>query len=95
MSEMVERLTAIIQQAAQDGADSPVDYGDAEIIARAVLQELVKTNGEMFGLLAVEITSGDALDHVAARYKLKREYGEPDAYLRPRVLKAMTKALEE
>lgn len=40
MTEMVERLTLAIQARAKDGADSPVDYGDAEYLARAVLEAL-------------------------------------------------------
>jgi hypothetical protein len=38
---MIERLTDAIQARAQDGADSPVDRGDAEYLARAALQALM------------------------------------------------------
>lgn len=47
MTDMVERLTLAIQTRANDGADSPVDYGDAEYLARAVLEALREPSGEM------------------------------------------------
>lgn len=60
MGSMVERITDAIQVRAQDGADSPVDRGDAEYLARAALKALMDPTPAMIEAgQATECVHGD------------------------------------